>query len=204
MCRARRGAQGKMRLVGAAGQAGPSPPPGLTLVPRDGWRPLPKLCRRGGVWAGTDALRTFPQQVPGDATRRMSKRVTSPPQFGGEAGREGPPAGAVRCLPEPDRPAGALSPARPFARSSRRLATPPPNCGGGVARWPGATRSERSRNQAPGGRDPPYVEPRHLSPRSLGERPGERARWRAQLGFCRCGKDRPACRTHLRSRFNPR
>jgi hypothetical protein len=29
-----------------------------------------------------------------------SARVTSPPQFGGEAGREGPPSDAVRNLPK--------------------------------------------------------------------------------------------------------
>ncbi len=27
--------------------AGPSPPPGLSLVPRDGWRPLPKTAEGG-------------------------------------------------------------------------------------------------------------------------------------------------------------
>jgi hypothetical protein len=59
----------------------------------------------------------------------------SPAQFAGE-GRGGGrrrtqtrtfSAAAANCaFPR------ALSPARPFARSSRRLATPPPNCGGGV------------------------------------------------------------------------
>ena len=36
------------RLASRWRPRGPSPPPGLSLVPRDGWRPLPQLRGRGG------------------------------------------------------------------------------------------------------------------------------------------------------------
>ena len=79
------------------------------------------------------------------------------------------------------RPRVALSPARPFARSSRRLATPPPNYGGGVVTDRIAVRRQASswRPRVPLSRGP-------LCPRCRGRKGriqlrcrGLPARWRA-------------------------
>src|SRR5687768_12924024 len=94
----RRGSQG---MAGASD--GPSPPPGLSLVPRDGWRPLPQPRGRGG--AGFGALRrvvardgepppspALPHKLRGggrcDAPPGAGSNFSSPPCSSGGGGRE--------------------------------------------------------------------------------------------------------------------
>src|SRR5687768_13367717 len=78
----------------------PSPPPGLSLVPRDGWRPLPQLRGRGGVKVECGALRMIAK--PPAKARHLS------PEVGGEAGRGGglrAQFDARRSVSTPDAPA---------------------------------------------------------------------------------------------------
>ena len=132
---------------GGARARRPSPPPGLSLVPRDGWRPLPRLRGRGGsrdIAARRRAavcVRGGPSPPPGlSLVPRDGWRPL--PRLRGRGGGRSIPVLRLAWM----RPRGP-SPRQAFRSFLATAGDPSPNFGGGVVAalsrcsdWPGCVR----------------------------------------------------------------
>jgi hypothetical protein len=134
----------------------------------------------------------FRNEALANAACRMSKRVTSPPQFGGEAGR-----GAARGRSSMSAGDGGPLPRQALRSFLATAGDPSPKLRGRGWEWPAVRCAPDDAATKPWRQRPAGCRSASPLPRSLGERPGEGgARGRSPMSAGAIPSSRKPERTH--------